>query len=618
MFKSLRVRLTLLFLGLMVVPLLLVGSQIARRGFNTLESQAIEFERLLARQTSISLGAFFSERQNELSILTNVSGIESLEPAEQRNIMLTLLSEQPAYYELTLIDASGNELERITRDEIITRDDLTNRSGDPLFQQAVENRSINYSDVYFNEDARDRLITIAVPIEDLYTGDIGHILVAEIRFQNVQEEVLRSLNLSSEEDVYIVDSDGVVIAHKNPNLVLRETRFDVPDVNGRYAGIEGGDVLLATEKLLLENLELSVVAQTTYESATAIAANSSQTSAIIMVVGLITASIVITAVVSRVVRPIVRISRVAEAIQNGDLNARAEVSGSDEIATLAKTFNSMTAQLKSTLSGLRENIDKLEKSREEREKLIKDLQAAKRLAEENSRLKSEFLSTMSHELRTPMNAIEGFTGIMLKRMGGVDYNAPTERFLTKVQSNSSRLLNLINDFLDLSRIESGRLELAQMPISPSTMAKKWYDDLSVLAEKKGIAFTMNVDPGLPETILGDEESLSKIAGNLLSNAFKFTSEGEVSLEVKRQGDDMVIEVRDTGIGIPPHAREFIFDEFRQVDQSSKRLYGGTGLGLAIVQKLARAMNGTVTLESEVGKGSTFTVLLPINVEPQYA
>src|SRR5690606_35224601 len=153
----------------------------ARRGFNTLESQAIEFERLLARQTSISLGAFFSERQNELSILTNVSGIESLEPAEQRNIMLTLLSEQPAYYELTLIDASGVELERITRGEIITRDDLTNRSGDPLFQQAIENRSINYSDVYFNEDARDRLITIAVPIEDLYTGDIGHILVAEIR-----------------------------------------------------------------------------------------------------------------------------------------------------------------------------------------------------------------------------------------------------------------------------------------------------------------------------------------------------------------------------------------------------------------------------------------------------
>jgi signal transduction histidine kinase len=619
MFKSLRVRLTLLFLVLMLIPLIAVGASIAQRGFSTLESQAIEFQGQLARQTAINLGAFFSERQNELSVLTDITGIESMSPTDQRNLLLSLLSKQPAYYELTLIDADGDETERITRGEIITRDDLTNRSNDPLFQQTIQSRSIQYNPVYFNEQARDRLITVAVPVEDLFTGEISNVLVAEIRFQNVQEEVLRSLELTNAQEVYIVDANGIVIAHRNPSFVLRETQFNVPAAAGRHIGLGGDDVLLATETISLENLELTVVSQTTYASATAIATNSSQITVAITGIALIGAAIIITIAVSRVVNPIVKISRVAEAIQSGDLNAKAEVRGGSEIATLAKTFNSMTAQLQSTLSGLRDNIDQLEKSKEERERLIKDLQAAKRLAEENSRLKSEFLSTMSHELRTPMNAIEGFTGIMLKRMGGVDYNPAAERFLTKVQSNSSRLLNLINDFLDLSRIESGRLDLAQLPISPALMAQKWYDDLSVLAEKKGIAFTLTVDPELPATIYGDEESLSKIAGNLLSNAFKFTSEGEVSLELTCQGDDMVIEVRDTGIGIPPHAREFIFDEFRQVDQSSKRQYGGTGLGLAIVQKLARAMNGTVTLESEVGKGSAFTVLIPIRVEqPQYA
>lgn len=618
MFKSLRVRLTALFLVLMMLPLIVVGTIIATRIFNTLENQAVDFQQQLTQQTAISLGAFFSERQNELAVLTDVYGIDMLETAEQRDLLLALLSKQPAYYELTLVDADGNETVRITRGEIVTENDLANVADNALFQQAVETRAIKYNPVYFNERARDRLITMAVPIEDLLSGDVGSVLIAEVRFQNVQEEVLRSLDLAEGEEVYIVDSEGVIVAHRNPSLVIRETTFNVPDQNGRHVGLGGEDVLLATEPLMIENLELTVVAQTTYANATAFAADAAGIVRLIVLATVSIAGLIVAFAVNRVVNPIAKISRVAEAIQGGNLDAKAEVRGSDEIATLAKTFNSMTSQLKNTLSGLQENIGQLERSKEEREQLIKDLQSAKRLAEENSRLKSEFLSTMSHELRTPMNAIEGFTGIMLKRMGGVDYNAAAERFLNKVQSNSRRLLNLINDFLDLSRIESGRLELAQLPVSPATMAQKWYDDLSVLAESKGIEFSLKVDPELPSTIIGDEESLSKIGQNLLSNAFKFTAQGEVSLNLRRQDDGMIIEVTDTGIGIPPHAREFIFDEFRQVDQSSKRQYGGTGLGLAIVQKLARAMGGTVTLESEVGKGSTFTVLIPIQAEQQYA
>ncbi|MBZ0286697.1 MAG: HAMP domain-containing protein, partial [Anaerolineae bacterium] len=348
--------------------------------------------------------------------------------------------------------------------------------------------------------------------------------------------------------------------------------------------------------------------------ATALATELSQIAAIITLVSLAIAGVVVVFAVTRVVTPIVKMSRVTQAVQEGNLSAQVEVKGNDEIAKLGHNFNSMTAQLQHTLSGLQENIDKLEKARVEREALIKDLQTAKRIAEENSRLKSEFLSTMSHELRTPMNAIEGFSGIMLKKMGGVDYNEKTERFLQKVQSNSQRLLHLINDFLDLSRIESGRLELAYLPISPVAMVGRWKDELSVLAENKGIGFEVFIDPTLPETIYGDDESLSKIAVNLLGNAFKFTSEGKITLKLERRNEQLAIQVTDTGIGIPPHAREFIFDEFRQVDQSSKRKYGGTGLGLAIVQKLSRSMGGTVSVESEVGKGSTFTVLIPIQTE----
>lgn len=267
--------------------------------------------------------------------------------------------------------------------------------------------------------------------------------------------------------------------------------------------------------------------------------------------------------------------------------------------------------------GIAFDISDRKSSEAEREQLIKDLRAAKRIADENSRLKSEFLSMMSHELRTPMNAIEGFTGIILNRMAGTDYNDKTERYVGKIRTNSKRLLGLINDFLDLSRIESGRLELASLPMKPRDMAQNWHDNLVALTENKGLEFDVSVDEAIPETIYGDEESISKIAINLLGNAIKFTEEGKVSLTLERHDEQQfAIIVSDTGIGIPPHAREYIFDEFRQVDMSSKRSKGGTGLGLSIVDKLAREMGGSVSLDSMMGMGSTFVVLLPLTESAQ--
>jgi PAS domain S-box-containing protein len=249
-------------------------------------------------------------------------------------------------------------------------------------------------------------------------------------------------------------------------------------------------------------------------------------------------------------------------------------------------------------------IDQLEEN-------LQQLEIANAMALENARLKSEFLATMSHELRTPLNAIEGFTSVILSNMGGVEYNHRTQHYVERVNTNSKRLLSLINDFLDLSRIESGRLQLANSPFAPRQMVEKLQAQLGGLAQAKGLDFTVHVDSALPDTLLGDEEQLSRVLVNLLGNAIKFTEQGSVSLELRQLDDQWHLQVSDTGIGIPPHAREYIFEEFRQVDSSSKRKFGGTGLGLAIVQKLVRAMNGTITVESEVDRGSRFTVTLPL-------
>lgn len=243
-----------------------------------------------------------------------------------------------------------------------------------------------------------------------------------------------------------------------------------------------------------------------------------------------------------------------------------------------------------------------------------EAEAARQIAQEKTRLKSEFLAIMSHELRTPMNAIQGFTDLLLMGIGGVSYNEKVENYLTRIQANSRHMIDLINDFLDLSRIEAGRLEVAYLPMSPTALAERWQDNLSVLASKKGLDFTVKVAPDLPPKLYGDEEALTKIVINLVGNAIKFTPEGRVTLSLSRDDEQLALAVSDTGIGIPPDAHDLIFEEFRQFDQSPQREYGGTGLGLAIVQKLTRALGGTVALQSKEGVGSTFTVRVPLHTE----
>lgn len=241
------------------------------------------------------------------------------------------------------------------------------------------------------------------------------------------------------------------------------------------------------------------------------------------------------------------------------------------------------------------------------------LEMTNREVMEANRLKSEFLATMSHELRTPLNAIIGYCGIMLEGMGGeVDDDA--RHMLKRVELNANRLLALINDVLDFAKMEAGRLKLVSMAISPRSLVARWQEQVQVLASQNDLEFEINIASDLPDTIYCDPDRITQIATNLLSNAFKFTNEGKVRLSLKSYGDTWVIEVSDTGVGIPPESLNYIFEEFRQVDSSTTRSHGGTGLGLAIVRRLARLMGGEITCESTLGKGSTFTVTLPLVVE----
>ena len=243
-----------------------------------------------------------------------------------------------------------------------------------------------------------------------------------------------------------------------------------------------------------------------------------------------------------------------------------------------------------------------------------ELAVARKKAEESARLKSEFMATMSHELRTPLNAIIGYGQILLAGIAG-EMTSKQHDFVGRILLNGRNLLDLINDILDLSKIEAGRLDLLHQPFN----LREWLDEIVLqtrtLADEKGLTLEVAVDDRMPEQIVGDPDRLRQILLNLLSNAIKFTDEGRVTVHIQRQSNDTwTLAVSDTGIGIPSHALEYIFDEFRQVDGSARRKHGGTGLGLAIVRNIALMMGGNVRVQSELGKGSTFTVLLPLVTE----
>ncbi len=245
-------------------------------------------------------------------------------------------------------------------------------------------------------------------------------------------------------------------------------------------------------------------------------------------------------------------------------------------------------------------------------KANRELAVARRQAEVASKLKSQFLATMSHELRTPLNAVIGYAQLQLAGMVGEltpDQFAYQERILV----NAQHLLHLINEVLDLSKIEAGRLELSEKPFNVRACLGEVMTQNKVLADNKGLVFTLEVDERLPETLVGDYGRIKQIVINLVSNAIKFTDQGSVTVAATLQDESTWrINVTDSGSGIPPHLQEVIFDEFHQAENGLDR--GGTGLGLAIVRKLVLMMRGNIRLSSEVGRGSTFTVTLPLVTE----
>jgi len=579
-------------------------------GYQHNKSVIVNIQMEKAQAAALKIEQFVKGIESQLWWIAHTPWENSASSLKQRRLdFIKLLRHAPAVTELSQLDGIGREQLRVSRVAMDVYGSQADFSRDPRFLQAKAHTTY-FGPIYFRKDS-EPYMTIAMAADDSTMGTT----VAEVNL-NFIWDVVSQIRIGKSGIAYVVGPLGDLVAHPDIALVLKKTSLtELPQVKSvlssppTESGVEelhiaknlqGRDVLTANAPI--QSLGWIIfVEQPLEEAFSSLYAYIIRTAALLFV-GLALAVVASLALARRMVQPIQALQAGATFIAKGNLDHRVEVKTGDELEALAKEFNEMTAAVQEARMGLEQKIDER----------TKDLKVSNQRLAEVSAHKSQFLASMSHELRTPLNAIIGFSEVLLETMAGPLTEKQAE-YLQDILSSGQHLLSLINDILDLSKVEAGRMDLELTTFDVSTSLESALNLIRERANRHAIQLKLEVDERVG-LFTADERKFKQVVLNLLSNAVKFTREnGMVRVKAVLKDENLEVSVSDTGIGISKEDQKKIFTAFQQVGDDYTTKQEGTGLGLDLAKKFVELHGGQISVESELGRGSTFIFTLPVRI-----
>jgi signal transduction histidine kinase len=661
---SIRSRLIVAFLGLAVTPLLAAGLALAWHSYSFQKGQALALQHEMAKGVAIQTADFVQVAQAQLRVFAqNIPSTGWTTEHSQRGLS-RLVTQDPFFEEVSQLDQTGREVARASRTQVVTADDLRERSYTAEFVRPMITGDSYIGSVWYDSSTGEPFMTVAVPISDPRTGGLSGVVAGTIRVKKVWD-LIADVRVGDSGFAFIVDRYGWVVAHRNPSVVLGPTRFFRPAQDGIQTGLGGGTTMMVSEEVSLPGVGLYVIVEQPLWEAMAPTIRQVLVIAGILVVALLSAVALASLAVRQIVHPVRGLATTSLAISSGDLTQRAPVTTADELGTLAAAFNTMTDRLQASINSLRQRVaerdaavQKLDKEVKERKEIEEELRESNlRLEETLGQLKTtqghlvqqerlralgQMASGIAHDFNNALATILGFSELLITRPADLEDKEKVMAYLQIINTgakDATRVVSRLREFYR-NREESELFlpinlnELVQESIALTQ--PKWKDQ--ALANGVMIDVTPSLEP-VP-LVAGNAGDLREVLTNLIFNSVDAivqkaagrtgrgqpVTDGSIVLRSYRRtspspvdadgaggaahppSEQVVLEISDNGTGMTQDVLKRCLEPF-----FSTKGEKGTGLGLSMVFGIVERHKGTLDVQSAWGEGTTIAISLPIRV-----